>query len=252
MSTTEMNHPPDDVLLHAVHDPTWASADLCAHLDACGTCRARQQQLRIDDGFVGGLLDVLDHPVPALSAREIIARPPRYLRRRALLVAEITIFAVAAAAAMTIPASPLHRWLVREKPPAAVAIAPASPEAPTQAGEPAPVGIALPVPASLSVEFRQAQHAGTLEVHLVDSGQVTVRSRGGVVGFTVDEGRVVVDNRVPAEEYIVEVPVSLRRVRITVGTRLLFEKDGDRIGPVAPFATARYRIPLTDTARSKP
>lgn len=251
--TNELSHPPDDVLLRAVHEPAWVSGDLRAHLEVCPACQARTQHLAADDAFVGRLFVALDHPVPAHSAREIIAvQPPRF-RRRALLVAEIMIFAVAAAAAMTIPASPLHRWIVRQALPAinsSVVSAPAAPT--TQASSAAPTGIALPAPASLRIEFRQPQHGGTLELHLIDGGQVTVRSRGGEVGYTVNEGRVLVDNRVPADEYIVEIPASLGRVRIVVGSRVLFRKDGDRSGPIQPFEGARYRIALTDTTPSQP
>jgi len=251
--TNERSHPPDDVLLRAVHEPAWESDDLRAHLEVCPACQARMQHLAADDAFVGSLFVALDHPVPERSAREIIAVQPSRLRRRALLVAEITIFAVAAAAAMTIPASPLHRWIVRQALPAISPSVVSAPEASTrQSTSAAPTGIALPAPASLRVEFRQPQHAGTLEVHLVDGGQVTVRSRGGGVGYTVNEGRVLVDNRVPADEYVVEIPASLGRVRIVVGTRVLFRKDGDRTGPIQPFEGARYRIALTDITPSQP
>ncbi len=250
---TEMGHPQDDVLLHAVHEPVWASAAVMMHLATCESCRLRQQQLATEDADVGVLLGALDHPVPARSAREIIASPPNHLRRRAVLVAEIMLFVAAAAAAMTVPASPLHRWIVRQMQPNAASPAAVPPEvSPSQVASSAPTGIALPAPASLRVEFRQAQRTGTLEVHLVSGDQVTVRSRGGNVAYTVNEGRVLVDNRVPAEEYIVEIPATLGRVRIVAGTRVLFQKDGDRSGPVRPFEGAQYRIPLTDTTRSQP
>lgn len=248
--TNELNHPPDDVLLRVVHEPTWAGNDLRAHLEVCHACQVRTQHLAGDDAFVGGMLVALDHPVPPRSAGDIIAVQPSRVRRRALLVAEITIFAVAAAAAMTIPASPLHRWLIRQTSAAVTATAPESPS--SQATSSAPTGIALPAPASLRVEFRQPQPSGTLEVDLVDGTTVMVRSRGGAVGFTINEGRVLVDNRVPAEEYIVEIPASLGRVRIVVGSRVLFRKDGDRSGPVTPFEGARYRIALADTTPSLP
>lgn len=250
---TEMNHPQDDVLIHAAHELAWASAEVLAHLETCETCRLRQQQLAADDASVGVLLGALDHPVPEHSAREIIAERPNHLRRRAMLVAEIMLFVAAAAAAMTIPSSPLHRWIARQALPKLPSSVAAVPEAtPSQSTSAAPIGIALPAPASLRVEFRQAQPIGTLEVRLVEGDQVTVRSRGGTVGYTVNEGRVLVDNRVPADAYVVEIPASLRRVRIVVGTRVLFQKDGDRSGPVTPFEGARYRISLADTTRSQP
>jgi hypothetical protein len=250
----EMGHPPDDVLFHAIHEPTWASAEVMAHLPRCEPCRIRQLHLAADDVEVGVLLGALDHPVPGYSAHEIVARQPNHLRRRAVLVAEIMFFVAAAAAAMTIPASPLHRWIVGQTRPRAVSSVVAVPEAAqSQATRSAPIGIALPAPTSLRVEFRQAQQTGTLEVHLVEGDQVTVRSRGGSVAFTVNEGRVLVDNRVPADEYIVEIPATLGSVRISVGTRVLFQKDGDHSGPVQPFEGARYRIPLTTAApRSHP
>jgi hypothetical protein len=248
-----MEHPHDDALLHAVHEPAWASAAVKAHLATCEACRLRQQQLATEDADVGVLLRVLDHPVPAHSARAVIASRPNHLRRRAVLVAEIMLFVAAAAAAMTVPASPLHRWIVRQAQPKGATSGAAVPAAlPSQATGAAPVGIVLPAPASLRVEFRQAQQTGTLEVHLVAGDQVTVRSRGGHVAYTVNEGRVLVDNRVPADEYVVEIPATLGRVRIVVGTQVLFQKDGDHSGPVQPFDGARYRIPFTDTTRRQP
>ncbi len=250
---TEMDHSQDDVLLHAVHEPTQVGAEVLAHLATCEACRIRQQRLATEDADVGVLLSALDHPVPAHSAREVITSQPNHLRRRAVLVAEITLFVAAAVAAMTVPVSPLHRWMIRQAQPRVASSGAAVPEAsPSQATSSAPVGIALPAPASLRVEFRQAQQTGTLEVHLVAGDQVTVRSRGGSVAYTVNEGRVLVDNRVPANEYIVEIPATLGRVRVVVGTRVLFQKDGDHSGPVQPFEGARYRIPLTDTTRSQP
>jgi hypothetical protein len=248
-----MGHPQDEMLLHAVHEPERASAAVMEHLATCEACRVRQQRLATEDADVGVLLGVLDHPVPALSAREIIARQPNRLRRRAVLVAEIMLFVAGAAAAMTVPASPLHRWIVRQlQPRAASSVAALPGTQASQAASGAPIGIALPAPASLRVDFRQIQQTGTLEVHLISGDEVTVRSRGGKVAYAVNEGRVLIDNRVPADTYIVEIPATLGRVRIVAGSRVLFAKDGDRSGPAQPFEGGRYRIPLTDTSRSRP
>jgi hypothetical protein len=248
-----MNHPADDALLHAVHEPRWADATLLAHLEGCAACRLRQQQLAADDAAVGQLLAALDHPAPAHSVAEIVAARPRQLRRRVLLAAQITLFVAGAAAAMTVPASPLHRLLFGGATRAAApvpttdSLAPAAPARQADA-----VGIALPAPASLVVEFREPQTTGTLEVHVVAGDQVTVRSRGGTVAYTVHDGRVQVDNRVAAELYIVEIPASLHRVKIVAGSRVLFQADGNSASPMTLQEGGRVRIALADSAKHQP
>jgi hypothetical protein len=248
-----MEHPSEELLLQALHEPQQVSSEMRMHLAGCEHCFVRQEQLAADDRFVGGLLTALDHPLPALSASDVRAASPRRLRRRALLVAEITLAFAAAAAAMTIPASPLHRLLFPVAAPLPAPVRePVAETSPGQHGGVAPVGIALAAPASLVVEFRHAQATGSITVDVTSGSQVTVRSRGGAVGYTVNEGKVVVDNREPATEYVVEIPATLRRARILVGTRVLFFKDGDRLGPVQPAEGARYRIAFTDTTRIEP
>jgi hypothetical protein len=253
VASAEMNHPTDDVLLRALHEPQGVPVEVREHLEDCASCRARQAEFTANDLMVANLLSTLDDPLPPMSADELLAIRPRTLRRRALLVAEVTLFFAAAAAAMTIPSSPLHKLLF---PKATVVVAPVPapvPEtSPAQGTGDAPIGIALDAPASLVVEFRHAQSTGTVEVRLTNGGQVTVRSRGGAVGFTVNEGRVLVDNRVPADEYVVEVPSTLRRARIMVGARVLFSKDGDQAGPVASVDGVHFRMTFADTTRSEP
>jgi hypothetical protein len=251
--SAEMHHPADDVLVRALHEPQQLRAEVRGHIEGCAPCRARQAEFAATDAQVAELLGALDDPLPPISAEDLLAIRPRTLRRRALLVAEVTLFFAAAAAAMTLPSSPLHKLLF---PKAAVVIAPVPAPVPetssAQGTGDAPIGIALDAPASLVVEFRHLQSSGTLEVRLTSGGQVTVRSRGGAVGFTVNEGRVLVDNRVPADEYVVEVPSTLRRARVMIGTRVLFFKDGDRAGPVSSADGVRYRMTLADTTRSEP
>ena len=152
---------------------------------------------------------------------------------------------------MTIPASPLHHLLF----PASVArvVSGTVSELPVEPhGAVAPVGIALAAPDSLVVAFRQVQLTGSLEVRLTSDSQVTVSSRGGTVGYRVNEGRVEVDNRVPADDYVIEIPSSLGRAEIVMGKRVLFSKDHAATTPAARTDGARYRIVLADTTRSRP
>ncbi len=246
-----MNHPDEALLLEALHEPAAMSSTLRTHLEQCAECRSRQAQLLAADEQVGSLLGALDHPLPAITPEEILSVRPRPLRRRALLVAELTLFLAAAAAAMTIPASPVHQLLFPTAVARAVSTLVDEPPVEPRAAV-APVGIALAAPDSLVVAFRQVQSTGSLEVRLTSDSQVTVSSRGGTVGYRVNEGRVEVDNRVPADGYVIEIPSSLSRAEIVMGRRVLFSKNHGVTTPAGPTDGVRYRITLADSTRNRP
>lgn len=248
-----MTHPDDATLLRALHEPGWVTPPLADHLAACQACQARQRVFAADDAMVETHLRALDHAAPALSVDDVAARVPGSWRRRAVLVAQLTLFCAAAAAAMAIPASPLHRLLWGHRSaPVVTAATPAAAPAPPQEEGPAPVGIALTAPAELVVELRHPQVTGVLDVRLVDGNQVTVRSRGGTVGYSINEGHVLVDNRVAAEEFLVEMPSALARAEVRVGNRILFQKRGDQTTPAAVADSSHFRIVLADSGRAHP
>jgi len=94
-------------------------ARVLSHVASCADCGRRLEALRIADRSIGELLSSLDVPAPGTSAAALMrtARTPRrqifVTSRRHAAAAVIAFMVVAAAAAAAIPASPLHRFVVR-------------------------------------------------------------------------------------------------------------------------------------------
>jgi hypothetical protein len=250
VSQTDGAHPPDDALLALIHEqPSDDAAAIRGHLAACASCAARVDALRADDALVGDLLDALDHPLgPRLVVDRFVPRRVPLRRRAALLVASAATFAVAAAA--MVPASPLHHWLVgsstvsKATVGAAAAIAPAQPTAAPAADASLASGIAVPATPTLLVTFRREQDSGTVEIMRTQGGDVTFRSRGGATAYDGKEQQVTIDNQAPAETYLLDIPVTVRTVRIRIGERTLLRWPEDSARFAVADDPARARVPL--------
>src|SRR5262247_1513128 len=72
-------HLDDEVLARLIdHElPTAAAAAARAHLEQCGTCRARHREAERDAGEVVTQLRALDEPAPVVRATAVAARARR-------------------------------------------------------------------------------------------------------------------------------------------------------------------------------
>jgi hypothetical protein len=221
-------HPSEATLLALLHGellPREAAAAR-VHLAECRECVAGADELRRSDDEIGRLLGLLDHRMPRLDppAAEPGGRP----FRRAAIAAALALLAAGAAAA-AVPGTPLHRWIqarleIQGEPVSAPAAPPAVLPQQQAAG-----GIEVPASSALTVSFTQPQRRGLLTVSVADRPVVTLRAFGGAVAYQVGDQRIVVDNRRPAERYVLEIPAGLRRLTVTLGGREVYHSD-DRPG----------------------
>lgn len=256
VSQTDPVHPSDELLLALIHEQSFDdSAAIRGHVAACASCTERSRALSASDTLVATLLGSLDHPLP--EARPSFGARTSHRWRQAALIAGAAATMAAAAAAM-VPSSPLHRWLVSQQAPAApvhAVAAPTSPQVPTAAvsNKDAALasGIAIPAQATLVVEFRREQESGVVELVRSAPGDVTFRSRGGATAYEVAEGRVAIDNQSPAEVYMIDIPTTVRQVRIHVGNRTLLRWPEDSARLVtrgdAGRASVALRAPVPTT-----
>ena len=105
-------------------------------------------------------------------------------------------------------------------------------------------GVSIAAPAELVVTLLHPQSHGVVDVTVAADGPATVRSRGGAVSYQVGEGHITIDNRAPADAYEIQVPVTLARLVILMGDRVLFRKAGDTIAPTLGLDGTRYRVSL--------
>jgi hypothetical protein len=250
---TEMTHPSEATLLAVAQGqpPVEDAVQILTHLRACEPCEVRVFELIRQEREIAALLAELDHPMPARSVTEIFRKGRAREVRRGILAAGIATLCAVGAAAAALPASPVHQWIRRRllSPEARQAPAP-RPARPAAAAPDAAAGISLPAPMTLAVVLRQPQTSGVVDITLVDGGEITLRSRGGSVAYGLETGRIVVENRLPALEYDVEVPVGMERFTLRVNDRIVFEKDGDQVRAARPADRARhYRLSLHEQTR---
>jgi hypothetical protein len=240
---TEPDHPPEAALLTLLHQqPLVARTELQLHLRFCEACRARMLYLSCRELEIGELLGELDHPVPAHDLDAILGSPGGRGLRRGTLVGTIGLVIAAAAAAATLPGSPIREW-VQARPTAARSAA--EPQVVAAPAEAPSSGVSIAAPAELVVTLLHPQSRGVVDVAIRPAGPATVRSRGGAVSYQVGDGHITIDNRSPADAYEIQVPAALARLVILMGDRVLFRKAGDTIAPTPGLdGGTRYRVSL--------
>jgi hypothetical protein len=223
--------------------PEGAERSARVHLEECAGCSARYRRLAEDERATADLLRTLDHPTPKLEAGALIARARQQpLRasspsRRSLLAAGLGALVIAAVASAAVPTSPLRRYLDRaldrwREPeaaaPARLIVHQPQPPTPAQGS-----GVSFIPRREVEVVFRSDQEQGAIRITLTDGTMLRMRTLGEAVGYVISRDTLRVDNRKPASSYDVEVPRALPRVRIRVGERLVFEKDGAAVSSQA-------------------
>ncbi len=221
-------HPSDATLLALIHGELaeGTRAETEEHVASCGICAAQLAELRDGDAIVAGLLSTLDHPVPR-RVPMVLTRAPGLSR---IAIAASIALLVAGAAAAAVPGTPVHRWLQEHlSAPVRQEISrPAAPAASSSA-EQAASGVEVAPAGGLTVSFREPEPAGTLIVATADRSNVSLRALLGAVAYQVGTGRIVVDNRGVAGRYQLEIPNSLERLTVLVGSQVIFRSTGGRI-----------------------
>lgn len=241
MASQTERHPSDATLLAVIHgEPVDDLAAIRAHAGECAQCSARQRTIANDDAIIEALLAELDDPLRGSVQPRFAARSRRRWAQRGIRIAAAAATFAVAAAALVVPASPLHQWVFRESEAASPGpVVATSPPAAAVAS-----GIAVAASRSLVIVLRHEQRQGALEIHWTVAGDVTFRSRGGTAAYQVSSGQVAIDNQVPADAYQIGIPRSVQHVRILVGTRVLLRWPEDSARRVSPTSPDELRIPL--------
>lgn len=223
--------------LRAIVDGELADAratEALRHLAGCLECVRRLDRLRMVAEQTTELLSALDHARPPLSADAVIARANRVATtRHRAAAAGLAALVIAGAAAAAIPGSPVRRYvagvLARSHPQTAGRLRQATPEASPEAAS----GIAVVPAARVEIVFRDVQPAGAIRISLADTGAVRITHWGGTAGYAVTDSGVVIDNAASTASYDVTIPRSVTRVRVRVGTLVVFAREGERISSIA-------------------
>ncbi len=242
VSQTETTHPSDALLLATIHaEPVDELAAVRAHARECAQCTARQRSLADDDAMTGALLGELDDPPRTADQPRFVRRSSRRWVRRGLRVGGAAATLAVAAAALVVPASPLHRLVSR----GIDAPSPNSIPAAVPAAAPAAAsGIAVPASRSLVVVFRHEQSQGAVDITRTGTGDITFRSHGGNAAYQVAADQVSIDNSFPADAYQIDIPRGVQQVRILVGTRVLLRWPEDSAHRVGTSQPGPLHIPL--------
>lgn len=241
VSQTESNHPSDAQLLATIHAESVVDlAAIHAHADGCAQCAARRRTLMDDDAMIGRLLAELDAPPRTADQPRFTLVSHRSWLHRGLRIAGAAATLAVAAAALVVPASPVHRVLF----PAVNAPRLNPGTTANQTAAAVASGIAVPASRSLVIVFRQEQSHGAIEITRTATGDVAFRSRGGNTAYQVAAGRVSIDNAAPADEYQVDLPGSVQQLRIVVGTRVLLQWPEDSARYATAARPGHVHVPL--------
>lgn len=176
-----------------------------------------------EDAELFARLGALDHPVPRVDARAVIARAeqtrrsPDYLRWAAAIALGLGL----AGAAYALPGSPLRAW-VR-------ALVHGAAPGPTQPPDSGFAGIAVAPGQGLRVVFTARQTVTSADVILTDSAEVVVRALTGAATFTSGADRLVIENAGSGATFEIQIPRAAPRVEILVGETSILLKAGEHI-----------------------
>jgi hypothetical protein len=151
----------------------------------------------------------------------------------------VMLVIAAAAAAATIPGSPLRNWITRVR-----SVTPNVPEvevpvAPSRAVEPiqSTTFIVMPVNGLVTVAFVNPAEGARVHIRFTEDGDVAVQAGGAASSavFRSSEGRLTVAE-LEAGDLEIAIPGSLARIRVEVDGRVYLTKQNERIQVLAPTA----------------
>lgn len=210
-----------------------------SHLAICAECTRLVGSLRDFDRDTASLLSSLDVAAPTQSVDSIIRAARRHQTgfafgwRRAAAVVGFLVATAAAAAA--IPASPLHHLLMTMlgSSEGNNANSQVTSNAPQSEGASPAVSMAAKPGSVLDVSFNGGV-GGSLDVQIVDPDQITLSSPSPDAIYRVSANRIAVEHRAPATFHL-QVPRSLRELRVRVGTEVVFARQPVTSGAAEPF-----------------
>lgn len=217
-------HPTDFDLLAHLHAEAGqpGAGTVRRHLETCRACFERRQELGREESEQRRLLRALDAPVPLITV-EAIRRRSRVALTGVRIAASIALLVTLASAAAAIPGSPVRAWLRRLTAPAARP--PAQPPAVVPQPAASTDGVQVAATGSLVIMLGTPQRTGQIRIVRTDLVTATVRAVGGDVGYRIGAGRIILDNRLPADRYDITIPRALERFVLLAGGRVLLRID---------------------------
>jgi len=227
-------------------DPSLRQAsEVELHLRTCSECQARLDQARGEDAWIRDRLGLLDHVLPPITARSVVARAGRSWRGWQRVAASIILALAAAGAAYAAPGSPLPGLIKRlvhgeEVPAPSPRETPLLPDTLVSRA-----GIAVVPGDRLTIEFASPEPGDTAVVSLSDGSEVTVRAAGGKTTFASEADRLIVrQSRAPARIEI-RIPRTAPAVELKVGQRSILMKRNSRVTTdIVPDSAGRYLLPI--------
>jgi hypothetical protein len=238
-----------------IHEPglhTRVEKRVNAHVAGCERCSTLLRVHRGQDRKVAELLAALDIPAPATQASAVIARakgeaPARVgaMRQGRRAAAAIAMISVAAVVAAALPASPIHKFIMRT-----FASGPSGQPGPSAragavAGQSAPPGVFLKPDSSLDIVFL-GYDAGLVHVRIVEGSQASLTSADIGSKYRVSNDRILVEQS-PRATFDLTLPRSLRVVHIWAGGELTL----DRLHGALVGDTGSFTIPLSRASSTK-
>ena len=226
----------DEGALQALIDGELDAAAVTAvrqHLDACGDCRTRFEELRQDEELLRRVLPALDQPRNAISAGQLMSRARTERRLYRLRWAAVIAFLVIGAGALyAVPGSPLRRWIDRL--------------AGRRAAVEAPAGVALPPGARFHITFAATPaSAGRVTIRLTDDSIIDARSLNAPARFVAEIDGLRIEPLGPGTEFAIGIPRAAPWVDVVAGGRRILLKDAARIvTDAAPDSLGRYVLTL--------
>ncbi|MBK5188630.1 MAG: hypothetical protein JJD97_10300 [Gemmatimonadaceae bacterium] len=184
---------------------------------------------RLADAELSRLLASIDHPMPRVSAAQVIMRARARSGRRSMLLAAAAVLAVASVATATVPGSFVRRYLHQLV--GARSAAPSPAPAAQPASEAASRGIAFTPGAEVEIDFRALQATGVVAVRWADARTVLLTQSGssGDAHYALTPTGVIVDNGGSAASYTLVLPRSLERARVRIAGGVVLAKEGDTV-----------------------
>ncbi len=230
------------------------------HLGICVDCAQRLRAGQAAERITGQQLAMLDHAVPRISPQVVMV--PRKSKMRMPLrqiAAGVTLLFLAVGAAAAIPASPIHKVLLR----VVAELGSRGTAGPTLQKEPSSQrdaqrsantnsGVLFLPDSSLEVVFLHAQASGSIHVTLVNESVVSLKSLGGSSSFDLGRRQILANNGESSGSYAISVPLTLKTVVIRIGADTVFKRAGSDVWTVGRTdGHDSFSLPLS-TADRKP
>lgn len=215
------------------------------HLARCESCQVLVDAARADESRIFGLLRQVDHPLPEVDPRTILATGKAPRARWERWAAGFLLVAVAGGAAYAAPGSPLPAVLDSLAAWVAPSKAPSGHSASTGEGPPSGAGIAVAPGEKLTIRFTGDRDSAVVTVALTDGEEVVVRAVEGSAAFNSDVERLSVETTGRAR-FEIFIPRSARSVEIVAGGHPVFRVDASRVVTQTPRdAQGRYVLPIS-------